>query len=164
MSLDDDIATLAHAPLFCLLSRDAVRLLAFAAEKRVLKAGEALFRKGDRSDGGYVVSRGTIALDGSGSIVVGPGALVGQTALFTRIERPATATAREPSSVLRISPSLVRRVIDECPGTAATLQAAVAADLTTLAQGLEGVRQRLCALDGEKQASPQAPPTSPAPP
>ena len=106
MELEDDIAILNQAPLFHLLNRDALRLVAFAAENRMLRAGDVLFRKGDRSDGGYVVSRGAVALDarddGSpATFIAGPGALIGQAALFTRISRPATAAAREPSTVIR---------------------------------------------------------------
>jgi len=153
MALDDDIATLAGAPLFNLLERDALRLLAFAAEKRVLKAGDVLFRKRDRSDGGYVVSRGAIALDprddGSpAAFIAGPGALIGQAALFARVERGATATAREPSMVIRISPSLMRRVLEEFPKSAADMRDELARDLATLSHGMEEVRQRLLAIDG----------------
>src|SRR4028119_97520 len=102
MALQHDIAILSRAPLFHLLNRDALRLVAFAAEGRSLRAGDVIFRKGDRSDGGYVVSRGAIALDAdenspSSTFIAGPGALIGQTALFAAIERPATATANEPS-------------------------------------------------------------------
>ena len=78
MALEDDIAILSQAPLFNLLDRDALRLVAFAAENRTLRAGDMLFRKGDRSDGGYVVSRGAIALDASddgspATFIAGPG-------------------------------------------------------------------------------------------
>jgi len=154
MALDDDIATLSHAPLFCLLERDALRLVAFASENRMLREGDVLFRKGDRSDGGYVVSRGAIALDAAddgspAAFIAEPGALIGQAALFARIERHATATAREPSTVIRVSPSLMRRVLQEFPDAAAAMQDAMAEELTRLTQGLEGVRQQLIAIDGE---------------
>jgi CRP-like cAMP-binding protein len=155
MTLEDDIATLSQAALFNLLNRDALRLVAFAAENRVLRAGDMLFRKGDRSDGGYVVSRGAIALDarddGSpATFIATAGVLIGQAALFTRIERPATATAREPSTVIRISPSLMRRVLEEFPSAAAAIQDAMAEELGELTQGLEQVRRRLIAIDGEE--------------
>lgn len=154
MALDDDITTLGRAPLFGLLDRDALRLVAFAAENRTLRAGDILFRKGDRSDGGYVVSRGAVALDarddGSpATFIAEPGDLIGQAALFTRIERPATATAREPSTVIRVSPSLMRRVLEEFPSAAAAMEGAIADELTRLVQGLESVRQQLIAIDKE---------------
>lgn len=155
MALDDEIAVLAQAPLFNLLGRDALRLVAFASETRTLREGDVLFRKGDRSDGGYVVSRGAIALDAgedgtSADFVVGPGSLIGQAALFTRIVRPATATAREASAVIRVTPSLVRRVLEEFPDAAAAIQDAMAEELARLSQGLERVRQQLIAIDGEE--------------
>lgn len=155
MALDDDIAVLSQAPLFNLLERDALRLVAFASETRNLRAGDVLFRKGDRSDGGYVVSRGAIALDASddgspAAFVAGPGSLIGQAALFTRISRPATATAQEASTVIRVTPSLMRRVLEEFPDAAAAMQDAMAAELARLSQGLERVRQKLIAIDGEE--------------
>jgi CRP-like cAMP-binding protein len=158
MALEDDIAILSRAPLFCLLNRDALRLVAFAAENRILRAGDVLFRKGDRSDGGYVVSSGAIALDarddGSPAIFIGgPGALIGQTALFTRIERAATATAREPSSVIRVSPSLMRRVLEEFPAAAALMHDVFAEELSRLTDGMEQVRQKLLAIGSDDRGS-----------
>ncbi|HEY8383903.1 MAG TPA: cyclic nucleotide-binding domain-containing protein [Microvirga sp.] len=154
MALEDDIAILSRAPLFNLLDRDALRLVAFAAENRTLRAGDVLFRRGDRSDGGYVVARGAVALDAQddgspATFIAGPSALIGQAALFTRIERPATASAREPSTVIRISPSLMRRVLEEFPQAAAAMQAAMAEDLLRLTEGLEGVRQQLLRIDND---------------
>jgi CRP-like cAMP-binding protein len=152
MALEDDIAALSRAPLFGQLEMDAMRLIAFAAETRALKAGEVLFRKGERADGGYVVVRGTVALDAreDGSpapFVAEPGALIGQTALFLRGIRPATATAREASSVMRISPTLVRRVLEEYPRAAGILHQALVRDLVSLSSGLERVRQQLLTIE-----------------
>ena len=153
MALDDDIATLSRAPLFNLLERDALRLVAFASESRTYREGDVLFKKGDRSDGGYVVSRGAIALDAKDdgspeAFLAGPGALIGQAALFARIERRATATAREPSAIIRVTPSLMRRVLEEFPDAAAAIQDAMADELARLTEGLERVRQQLIAIDG----------------
>jgi CRP-like cAMP-binding protein len=152
MALEDDIATLSRAPLFGLMERDALRLLAFAAEHKTLRAGGILFRTGDRSDGGYVVSRGSFALSageepGPALSTAGPGSLIGQTALFVRLQRPATAIAREPSAVMRISPTLMKRVLGEFPSAAAAIHQALAVDLSMLSGGLERVRERLLALE-----------------
>ena len=167
MALEDDIAILSGAPLFNLLERDALRLVAFASETRSHAAGDVLFRKGERSDGGYVVRSGAIALDagddgqdsgkeasgGTLAFVAGPGSLVGQAALFARIQRPATATAREPSVTIRITPGLMRRVLEEFPNAAAALQEAMADELDRLSEGLERVRQQLIAIDGGEETA-----------
>ena len=160
MSLEDEIAILSRAPLFNLLDRDALRLVAFASENRILRAGDMLFRKGDRSDGGYVVSRGAIALDANddgspAAFIAGPGALIGQAALFTRVVRPATAMAREPSTVIRVTPSLVRRVLEEFPDAAAAMHQAMADELARLTDSLERVRQKLIAIDAIAVLAPK---------
>jgi CRP-like cAMP-binding protein len=152
MALEEDIAVLAGAPLLSLMERDALRLLAFAAEQRSLQPGEVLFSKGDRSDGAYVVTRGTVLLDpaGDGSpapFVAEPGTLIGQTALFVRSGRRATATARELSAVVRISPTLMRRVLEEFPRAAVTIQGALARDLAALSDQLAVIGRRLEAID-----------------
>ena len=145
MSLQDDIAMLAEAPLLGLLDRDALRLLAFAADKRRLRQGDVLFRKGDRSDAGYVVTEGEIGLDTAGGkplVVAKKGDLIGSTALFVRGERPATATAREPTVVLRLSVSLMRRVLEEYPQVAAAMYTTIAEELGDLNAELERVGRR----------------------
>ena len=62
MSLESDMALLSRVAMLAGMERDALRLLAFAAETQQLRAGDVLFRKGDASDGGYVVAQGAIAL------------------------------------------------------------------------------------------------------
>ncbi|MCG6122896.1 MAG: Crp/Fnr family transcriptional regulator [Microvirga sp.] len=146
MSLEDDIATLARAPLIGLLDRDALRLLAFAADKRRLRQGEALFRKGDKADSGFVVVEGEIGFDTEGGkpfALAHAGDLVGRTALFARGERAANATAREPTTVLRISISLMRRVLEEYPDVAAAMHDDIARDLEALTGELTRVGARL---------------------
>lgn len=121
MALDDDIALLARIPLFASLGAEPLRLLAFSAEARTLKAGDVLFKEGQAADGGYAVAEGSLVLTDTGGLaerVAGPGALLGEVALIVETLRPATATAREPCQVLRIPRSLFRRVLTEFPDAA----------------------------------------------
>ena len=155
MALDNDIGLLARAPLFSLLGQEPLRLLAFAAETRVLQEGDILFRKGDRSDGGYVVTEGAIALDpgdGSPVFLAERGALIGRTALFVRMTRPATATARTRSAAMRISPTLMRRVLEEFPSAAQALHTTLAGEMAVLTDSLERIRARLLAIDAADAA------------
>jgi CRP-like cAMP-binding protein len=149
MDLTDEIALLGSAPLFSLLDPEPLRLLAFAAEIRTLNAGEVLFREGDRSDGGYVVTDGAIVLDrsdGSPVFVAERGALIGRTTLLVRTARPATATARERATVMRISPTLMRRVLEEFPSAADALYRSFSEEVATLSDGLERIREKLMAI------------------
>jgi CRP-like cAMP-binding protein len=139
MSLEDDMALLSRVAMFADMDRDALRLLAFAAETRQLRAGDVLFRKGDLSDGGYVVTLGSVALieddTKTADAIIGPGALIGEIALISETRRPATAIAREPTTVLRLSRGMFRRTMEEYPELAQRL----AADL----------RHRIAAMSGD---------------
>ncbi len=147
MGLDDEIAKLARNAIFAALGPDALRLLAFSAETRILRAGDVLFRRDEASTGGFVVLTGSIALDASDhgaatARIVRPPALIGEIALLTRTTRPATAIAREPSRVLRISQQLFRRVLAEYPGSAERLRQSLAARLTGFTDELDAVLSR----------------------
>jgi CRP-like cAMP-binding protein len=143
LALDDTIGLLARAPIVGLFEQDALKLLAFSAETRRLRPGEALFNRGDRSDGGYVVTRGRIAMtstEAAEPVVVGPSSLIGRLALFVRMQRPARAVALDAAEVLRISPTLMRRILTEFPTAADTMRAEIAADLAEFTAELERLR------------------------
>jgi len=158
MALEDDIAALSQAELFGLFEPEALKLLAFAAEPRALKAGDVLFRKGDRADGGYVVKSGNIILASDDNraepFIATPGTLIGRMALFLRTARPATATASEPSTVIRISPTLMRRTLEEFPDCACIVHDALAEDLLELTDGLENVRKKFMNDEDDKKLEP----------
>ncbi len=142
MALQDDVRDLGAIPTLRDLGPDALRLIAFSGETRILRAGDVLFRRGDPSDGGFVVLSGAVTLDaGRGRVttVRGP-ALLGDAALLVDTTRPATATAREPSSVLRISRALFRRVLGEYPLGATRLRQTLAARLNALQGDLDVLR------------------------
>ncbi|MEN3929570.1 cyclic nucleotide-binding domain-containing protein [Microvirga sp. W0021] len=144
MALGDDISILAETELFNLFEVEALRLIAFAAERRSLKKDDLLFRKGDRADCGYVVISGSLRVEkehnDKTAIIAKPGTLIGRLALFVRNVRPATATALEPSELLRISPTLLRKVLEEFPDCANAAHDALSADLIEFTENLEKVR------------------------
>ena len=63
MALEDDIANLRRIALFEDFETEALRLLVFGSETKLLRAGDALFRRGEPSDGGYILTGGSIALE-----------------------------------------------------------------------------------------------------
>jgi CRP-like cAMP-binding protein len=152
LGLDDDIAILAAAPLFGSLDRDALRLLTFAAERRELADGDLLFSRGDPADGGFVVMPGTIRLAPRGAgaepVLAGRAALIGQLALFVRGTRPTEARAEGATELMRITPTLMRRVLEEFPGAAQAVHDTLADDLAGLVADLDQVRGLLAAIDG----------------
>ena len=150
MGLDDDIAILAAAPVFGFLDRDALRLLSFAAERRELRAGDRLFGRGEPADGGFVVMSGTIRLEPRGAepVRASRSALIGHLALFVRGERPCDAVAEGPCELVRITPTLMRRVLEEFPGAAQAVHDTLADDLAGLVADLYQVGALLAAIDG----------------
>jgi CRP-like cAMP-binding protein len=146
VALEDDIRILSETPVLNELGRDALRLIAFSADRLSLGTGDVLFREGDFADSGYVVASGALSLKrGEAERVVGRGALIGELALVCDVRRPATATAREPTVALKIARGLFGRLFDEYPDLArklhSRLAARVQADLTEL-RSIEALLRR----------------------
>jgi len=122
MTIEDDIAFFERVPTLHLLGRDALRILAIGAENRYVHSGETLFSAGEAADGAYVVQEGSFSLtaDAAGreEIQVGPMTLLGELAMITETKRAMTATALEPSSVLRIPRSLFLKMLESFPESA----------------------------------------------
>lgn len=126
MALSDDIRQLTAIPIFRHLDEEALRLLAFAAETKLLRPGDVLFREGDGTDGAYFVTRGGFELraaNDAGPMIVVPPVLLGETALITQTTRPCTATATEMSTVRLVTRALFHRVLDESPDGAVKIRA-----------------------------------------
>lgn len=146
MALLDDVRNLASVPAFGAFEHEALRLIAFSAETRILRAGDVLFRRDDPADSGFVVLSGRVTLEdrvGRPPVIVVAGTLIGETALMTDTRRPATATAREPSSVLKITRPLFRRVLSEFPGSAVRVRSHVERRLAELRRNLEAFATNL---------------------
>src|SRR5712675_2093371 len=126
MTIEDDIVFFERVPTLGLLGHDALRILAIGAESRYVHGGEVLFAVGDAADAGFVIQEGSISLAsgqaGEEPLVVGRGALLGELALITETTRPATATALEPSTVLRIPRGLFLKMLDGYPSAAEKLR------------------------------------------
>jgi CRP-like cAMP-binding protein len=124
MSIDDDVVLLERVPTLRLLGGAALRMVAIGSEQRDIIRGDPLFKQGDDADSGFVVQRGAFRIDdGAGAeIIVGPGTLIGELALVVPMKRPASATALEYSSVIRITRSLFQRVLESDPAAAVQLR------------------------------------------
>src|SRR5215831_19494571 len=124
MTIEDDIAFLERVPTLALLGRDALRILAIGAESRYLHDGNVLFTQGEPADAGYVVQEGLLSLAPvrGNELTVGPGTLLGELALLTETQRPVTARALEPSTVIRIPRTLFLKMLEGYPEAALRLR------------------------------------------
>lgn len=100
------------------LGRAALRLIALGAETREVQHDEILFRPGDRIDCAYVVQAGHFRLSAdpaqAGKVIeVGPGTMLGEFALVTDNAQPLCAAAQGPCTVIRISRSMFRKILED---------------------------------------------------
>ncbi len=148
MGLDDDIAFFEQVPIFSVLDREALRILAIGAETRHLQSGAVLFYAGELADGGYLIEQGTLRLEPgtfgeSKEMIVGRGTLVGELALLTDMVCQATAIAKEPVTVLRISRSLFRKMLEGYPQAAVALRDILTKRIDGWQRELGGVKAKL---------------------
>lgn len=155
MTIEDDIAFLQRVPALSLLGRDALRILAIGSEARYIHEGMSLFGEGEDADGAYVVQEGSFQLVSQNSRIAetslaGPGTLIGELALLTEAKRTATATAREPSSVVRITRQLFLKMLEGYPDAALRLRDALAVRVNETAREFAKVRASLAGETARK--------------
>ena len=148
MGLEDDIAFFEQVPTFAVLGKQALRILAIGAETRNLPSGAVLFYAGELADGGYVVQEGSLLLEpGTFSegkdFTAGPGTLVGELALIIDMVCPATAIAKEPTTVIRISRNLFRKMLEGYPAAAVKLREIMTARLDAWTRELGAVQRAM---------------------
>jgi CRP-like cAMP-binding protein len=130
------------------LGKQALRILAIGAETRRLQSGAVLYYAGDLADGGYLVQQGSLLLepgvpsDGK-EIIVGPGTLVGELALISDMVCPMTATAQEPTVVIRVSRSQFRKMLEGYPAAAVKLRDVMATRIDAWTRELVQVKQTM---------------------
>ena len=148
MSLEDDIAFFEQVPTFAALGRQALHILAIGAETKQLPSGAVLFYAGELADGGYVVQYGALRLEAGTfsegrETIAGPGTLVGELALLTDTVCAATAIAKEPTTVIRISRSLFRKMLEGYPEAAMKLRGIIVERMDDWTRDLAKVQRKL---------------------
>ena len=154
MTIEDDIAFLERVPILHRLGAGALRILAIGAESYSVAAGQLLFEAGEAADCAYIVQRGSFELAAAnarhGGVVAGPGTLLGETALLAETLRPATATAREDSTVVRLSRTMFLKMLESYPDAAQGVRDLIAARSEQWAADLDRVRAVLARGPGPR--------------
>jgi len=127
VSIDDDIAVLEQVPMLRVLGRGALRMIALGAETREVAAGDVLFRPGERVDCAYVVQSGNFRLSAEPeqsrkAIEAGAGSMLGEYSLLSDQARPLCATAVDDCTVIRISRSMFRKILEDDANAALRLR------------------------------------------
>ena len=112
-----------------------------------ISAGEQLFKAGDSADGAFIVQQGSFRLRperaGQNEVIAGPGTLIGEAALLSETQRPATATAREDSTVMRLPRAMFLKMLEGYPEAARRLREVIAARADQWGREIENVRAAL---------------------
>jgi len=149
VALNDDIALLSTVSLFRDIGEDKLRLIAFGAERRKMQPGQVLFREGTPADCAFVVADGRFELtrknrDGQTTSLgmAERGALLGELAMVTAVDRTMTAIAPDNAEVIRINRPLFRRMLEEYPDIAGIVRQRIADNLAALNAGLGKIAGR----------------------
>jgi CRP-like cAMP-binding protein len=151
MQLNAKMQCLARIAPLATIESDALRLLAFDGEEINLEPQAVLFRQGDAADGGYAVVSGSVALERDADIpaplrLMRRGSLIGLHALIVKLERPATATAREKSLLIKLPRRLMLRVLEAFPASAAAFRHYVEGSLAEQSSALERIADSIDAV------------------
>lgn len=149
MALNDDIALLSTVALFSDIGEDKLRLIAFGAERRRFQAGQVLFREGAPADCAFVVAEGRFGLTRAGRDgraeplgFAERGALLGELAMVTPVNRSMTAIAPDTAEVIRINRPLFRRMLEEYPEIAGIVRQRISDNLASLNADLGKIADR----------------------
>ncbi len=160
MRLDVDVGLLARARLFQGLSRDQLAGLAFRSGRRRVKAGEPLMLVGRPAEAGYLVLSGqaSYACPGNGeAIVLGPGAIVGETAMFVDTQCDATVIAETALVVAVFEREEMSKLLAEDRAMAGLFSVRIRERLLSMAYDLKALAQECARLAGAGDAETSEP-------
>lgn len=146
MSLEEDIQLLRNVSLFGDFDDEHLRLIAFGSQKMTFSKDHELYRQGQSTTCGFVIVSGRVELvshhKGIAKTVgiYGPGSLLGEIALISRNERLATAIVRTDCEVMKITRTVMHRILNEYPELAVLLHNKISQSVSQFTEKLKTVR------------------------
>lgn len=148
-SVDNTHKILSHLPLFQALKPEQLQRIADGTRELRLEKGDTLFRKGDPSDGFYVVIFGQIKLaigsaQGNEKVVeiIGQRQSFGEAMMFLDRSYPVTAVALADSLLLHVKRSDVEHLLNSDPSFARGMLAGLSLRLHSLIKDVESYTMR----------------------
>ena len=131
---DAHLDHLASIPLFSALSRKELQRVARASDEVKVKEGHELVRQGDVGREMFVIVDGSATVKRNGRKIgtAGPGHAIGELALLDKGPRTASVTADSDTTVLVLGAREFAAVLDDVPGLAHKIMAALAARVREL--------------------------------
>ena len=107
---------------FADISSGDLQALEAIVERKFYMAGDLIYKEGDVADALFLIEMGTVDIVGKGKEIpfatLGSGQIFGELAFFERGPRPASASIREPTHLLRIPFERLSNLLAERPGLA----------------------------------------------
>lgn len=137
---DAHLEQLESISLFSSLSRKELARIAKASDEVTLKAGHELVRQGDIGREMFVLVAGqaTARRNGRKVATLGPGSVIGEYAILDRGPRTATVTCDTDCTVLVLGAREFIGILDDVPGLAHKILAALAAKIRELDSKIYG--------------------------
>lgn len=131
---DKHLDHLASVPLFSACTRKDLQKIARASNEITVDAGRVLTDQGDAGREAFVIIEGEAVVKRNQRKIatVGPGEAVGELSLLDHGPRTATVEASTPMTLLVLSTREFSGVVDEVPGLAHKLMAALASRIREL--------------------------------
>lgn len=113
-------ALLGQVPLFEHCSKRELEAIARVTDEIDLPEGRNLMREGERGRELFVILDGAadVRRDGQTLTTLGPGDVVGEIALLSKVPRTATVTAVTPVNALVLEDRAFRKLTEDVPGIA----------------------------------------------
>lgn len=140
MARDRHLDQLASIAVFSSLSRKELQLVARASDEVKVAAGHELVRQGDVGREMFVLVDGeaTVRRNGRKIGTLGPGSAIGELSLLDKGPRTATVTTDVDSVLLVLGAREFAGVLDEVPGLAHKVMAALATRIRELDSKMYG--------------------------
>lgn len=149
--LDTYVGLLARVPLFAGLAREQLATLIRMGGLKEFAAGEAMTRRGDIGAASYVIVVGRAEMERpdeeGGTVELGPGAFIGDLAMFVECAYDVTVRARNDVLTLEFTRPVMRAILEYDPSMAEHFADCVRQRLRALARALDDLARELETAD-----------------
>jgi CRP/FNR family transcriptional regulator, cyclic AMP receptor protein len=132
--MDEKLELLRRVPLFAGVDQEGLEALGRIAEEVEAEPGTVLTHEGRHEGYFFVVVSGFVRIERGGRQIntMGPGDFLGEIALLDAGPRTATATAAEPTTLLKITNEAFHQLVDRSPAVRTAVLAAAGARLRAM--------------------------------
>ncbi|MEM7214207.1 MAG: cyclic nucleotide-binding domain-containing protein [Pseudomonadota bacterium] len=148
-TLTEEVEMLRKIPLFASIDPGKLKLLAFASDRKVYKAGQDLFKQGETGDSAYVIVSGVadvVVENDADELVVaslGENEFIGEISILCDVPRTATIRAREELQTLKIKKEHFLGLVTQVPDLGIEVMRELASRLSKTTAELGEARREL---------------------